>query len=77
MGQPTNTPKTENVVQTTETNAAVSANTTGQKTKKILVKELLRGSYGAFNPGDVVEVPEHLATAFIKANLAEAAKEKK
>ncbi|MCR5494790.1 MAG: hypothetical protein K6F15_04055 [Treponema sp.] len=76
MGRTANTPKTENVVQTTETDAAVSANTTGQKTKKILVKELLRGSYGAFNPGDVVEVPEHLATAFINANLAEVAKKK-
>lgn len=51
------------------------ANTAEKKTKKILVKELLWGSFGAFNPGDVVEVPESLAKSFISANLAEEAKE--
>ena len=67
--------KTANTVQTTEANAAVSANTTEKKTKKILVKELLRGSFGAFDAGDVVEVPESLAKTFISENLAEEAKE--
>ena len=75
MGRPANTTKTENADQTTEVNAAVSANTTKQKTKKILVKELLRGSFGAFDAGDVVEVPESLAKTFISENLAEEAKE--
>lgn len=75
MGRPANTAKTENSVQTAGANVAVSANTAEKKTKKILVKELLRGSFGAFNPGDVVEVPESLAKSFISANLAEEAKE--
>lgn len=39
--------------------------------EKIRIKAVLRGSYGAFNPGDTAEVEKTLAEAFIKGGFAE------
>lgn len=34
-------------------------------------KELVRGSYGAYNPGDVAEIDAKLATEFIAQGICE------
>lgn len=41
---------------------------------KVKIATLLRGSYGAFNKGDVVEIDSKLADFFIKSRLAVAVK---
>ena len=42
-------------------------------TEKIRIKSVLRGAYGAFNPGETVEVEKTLAEAFVKGGFAEKA----
>lgn len=41
-----------------------------QTKTKVKIATLLRGSYGAFNAGDVVEIDSKLADFFIKSRLA-------
>lgn len=43
------------------------------KTEKVKILATLRGSYGAFNKNDIVEVDSKLADSFIKLKLAEKA----
>ncbi|WP_178842681.1 hypothetical protein [uncultured Treponema sp.] len=43
------------------------------KTVKVKILETLRGTYGAFNPGEIAEIGENLACELIKAGLAEKA----
>ena len=80
MARPAKNKETEEVKETvskTETVAKTEEKTQSAKLKKIKVKETLRGSYGSFDIGQIVEVPELLATAFIKCNVAEEYTEKK
>ncbi|MDD5789215.1 MAG: hypothetical protein PUE30_01610 [Spirochaetia bacterium] len=43
------------------------------KTVKVKILETLRGTYGAFNPGETAELDAKTADTFIKAGLAEKA----
>lgn len=43
------------------------------KTVKVKILETLRGTYGAFNPGEITEIGEKLACDLVKAGLAEKA----
>ncbi len=47
--------------------------TEGTEGKKIRIKTLLRGSYGAYNPGDTADLKADVADSLIKAGLAEEA----
>ncbi len=40
---------------------------------KVKILETLRGTYGAFNPGEITEIGEKLACDLVKAGLAEKA----
>lgn len=42
-----------------------------QKKTKVKILEVLRGTYGAFNPGETVELDSKIAEAFIKGGFAE------
>ncbi|WP_443741528.1 hypothetical protein [Treponema berlinense] len=42
-----------------------------QEKTKVKILEVLRGTYGAFNPGETVELEPKLAEAFIKSGFAE------
>lgn len=42
-----------------------------QEKTKVKILEVLRGTYGAFNPGEIVELEPKLAEAFIKSGFAE------
>lgn len=44
-----------------------------KKNVKIKINSTLRGSYGAFDPGETVEVEKSLADAFIKNGYAQKA----
>lgn len=55
----------------TENTAGNTEKTERKAAEKIRIKAVLRGSYGAFNPGDTVEVEKTLAEAFIKGGFAE------
>ncbi len=56
-------------------NTAVTETPTAGEKKlvKIKVNSTLRGSYGAFDPGETVEVKKSLADAFIKNGYAQKA----
>lgn len=56
-------------IQETEKKTAEKKDTQ-KKTVKVTVKAILRGSYGAFNPGETVEIERTLAEAFIKGGYA-------
>lgn len=57
----------------TENNATQNTEVKPAKTK-VKIVTLLRGSYGAFNVGDVVEIDTKLADFFVKSRLAMPAK---
>lgn len=42
-----------------------------QEKTKVKILEMLRGTYGAFNPGETVELEPKIAEAFIKSGFAE------
>lgn len=42
-----------------------------QEKTKVKILEMLRGTYGAFNPGETVELDSKIAEAFIKGGFAE------
>lgn len=42
-----------------------------QEKTKVKILEVLRGTYGAFNPGETVELEPKIAEAFIKSGFAE------
>lgn len=42
-----------------------------QEKTKVKILEVLRGTYGAFNPGETVELDSKIAEAFIKGGFAE------
>ena len=42
-----------------------------QEKTKVKILEVLRGTYGAFNPGETVELEPKIAEAFIKGGFAE------
>lgn len=42
-----------------------------QEKTKVKILEMLRGTYGAFNPGETVELEPKIAEAFIKGGFAE------
>lgn len=61
---------------------AVQKNIEEKKTKteekitkpvKVKILETLRGTYGAFNPGEIAELGEKIANELVKAGLAEKA----
>ncbi len=54
-------------------NTAVTETPAEKKTVKIKINSTLRGSYGAFDPGETVEVEKSLADAFIKNGYAQKA----
>lgn len=54
-------------------NTAVTETPAEKKTVKIKINSILRGSYGAFDPGETVEVEKSLADAFIKNGYAQKA----
>lgn len=39
--------------------------------EKIKINAILRGSYGSFNPGEIVEIEKTLAASFIKGGYAQ------
>ena len=51
-------------------NSELTKEKTQEKTK-VKILEVLRGTYGAFNPGETVELEPKLAEAFIKSGFAE------
>ena len=55
--------------QETEKKTA-ETNVTQKKTARVTVNAVLRGSYGAFNPGETVEIEKSLAESFIKGGYA-------
>lgn len=54
-------------------NTAVTETPAEKKIVKIKINSILRGSYGAFDPGETVEVEKSLADAFIKNGYAQKA----
>lgn len=42
-----------------------------QEKTKVKILEMLRGTYGAFNPGETVELDSKIAEALIKGGFAE------
>lgn len=44
---------------------------TPKEKTKVKILEVLRGTYGAFNPGETVELEPKIAEAFIKGGFAE------
>lgn len=50
-----------------------AGNAEKKSAEKIRIKSVLRGAYGAFNPGETVEVEKTLAEAFVKGGFAEKA----
>lgn len=59
--------KTENL----ETQKPATTKEKTQKKTKVKILEMLRGTYGAFNPGETVELDSKIAEAFIKGGFAE------
>lgn len=56
-------------VQETEKKTAEKKDTQ-KKTAKVTINAVLRGDYGAFNPGETVEIERTLAESFIKGGYA-------
>lgn len=44
---------------------------TEAKLVKVRFLQTVRGSYGAYNPGDIKEIPSSLAAEFLKEKAAE------
>lgn len=45
--------------------------TSVMKVTVVMFKEMVRGAYGAFNPGEVAEIDAKLAADFIEAGICE------
>lgn len=61
--------KTKVKILETQKPAATKEKT--QKKTKVKILEMLRGTYGAFNPGETVELDSKISEAFIKGGFAE------
>ncbi len=64
-------PKEEKTAEKPEAEKQTASEEKAQKKIKVKILETLRGTYGAFNPGETAEIEAKTAEAFIRGGLAE------